>query len=357
MQGKRNSTMDIVKAIGIISIVMGHCCYSIMIPALNVSVGEFVYSYHLMVFFFVAGFFYKREYHEHPEQYIGKRLLKLGGMLFLYNTVFTLLHNTLVSVKMISSTEHYSISKMVSCIVQSLLMKYTEELLGACWFLPMFFIGTALFAIAFSKAEKSKKPEYWHKSICILFAAVALYANSRELTWEYWIQTSILAVPIMYIGYFAKQKWDKLDKGITWYETILSAAVILGILNRMPGSIELSVNQILHPVLFYPVTLLGIYFCIGLAKILGKNPYTEKFFSLVGKESFHIMALHFLGFKIVDRIYSAVYGITDAEKIGKFPHSDYGLHISYVIAGVLIPLCLITLLRKVQKYGHFVKEM
>lgn len=91
--------MDIVKAIGIISIVMGHCCYSIMIPALNVSVGEFVYSYHLMVFFFVAGFFYKREYHEHPEQYIGKRLLKLGGMLFLYNTVFTLLHNTLVSLK------------------------------------------------------------------------------------------------------------------------------------------------------------------------------------------------------------------------------------------------------------------
>ena len=112
------------------------------------------------------------------------------------------------------------------------------------------FIGTALFAIAFSKAEKSKKPEYWHKIICILFAAVALYANSRELTWEYWIQTSILAVPIMYIGYFAKQKWDKLDKGITWYGTILSAAVILGILNRMPGSIELSVNQILHPVLF-----------------------------------------------------------------------------------------------------------
>ena len=44
MQGKRNSTMDIVKAIGIISIVMGHCCYSIMIPALNVSVGEFVYK-------------------------------------------------------------------------------------------------------------------------------------------------------------------------------------------------------------------------------------------------------------------------------------------------------------------------
>lgn len=52
--------MDIVKAIGIISIVMGHCCYSIMIPALNVSVGEFVYSYHLMVFFFVAGFLQKR---------------------------------------------------------------------------------------------------------------------------------------------------------------------------------------------------------------------------------------------------------------------------------------------------------
>ena len=49
--------------------------------------------------------------------------------------------------------------------------------------------------------------------------------------------------------------------------------------------------------------------------------------------------------------------VSDAEKIGKFPHSDYSLHISYVIAGVLIPLCLITLVRKIQKYGHFVKEM
>ena len=156
MQGKRNSTMDIVKAIGIISIVMGHCCYSIMIPALNVSVGEFVYSYHLMVFFFVAGFFYKREYHEHPEQYIGKRLLKLGSMLFLYNTVFTLLHNTLVSVKMISSTEHYSISKMVSCIVQSLLMKYTEELLGACWFLPMFLSEQHCLRLHSAKQKKVK---------------------------------------------------------------------------------------------------------------------------------------------------------------------------------------------------------
>ncbi len=116
------------------------------------------------------------------------------------------------------------------------------------------------------KQKKAKKPEYWHKIICILFAAVALYANSRELTWEYWIQTSLLAVPVMYIGYFAKQKWDVLDKTVTWYGTILSAAVILGILNRMPGSIELSVNQILHPALFYPVTLLGIYFCMGLAK-------------------------------------------------------------------------------------------
>ena len=236
-------------------------------------------------------------------------------------------------------------------------MKYTEELLGACWFLPMFFIGTALFAIAFSKAEKSKKPEYWHKIICILFAAVALYANSRELTWEYWIQTSILAVPIMYIGYFAKQKWDKLDKGITWYGTILSAAVILGILNRMPGSIELSVNQILHPVLFYPVTLLGIYFCIGLAKILGKNPYTENFSHWSEKKAFTLWHCIFLDLRSWIVFIQQCMALQMLKKIGKFPHSDYSLHISYVIAGVLIPLCLITLVRKIQKYGHFVKEM
>ncbi len=149
--------MDIVKAIGIISIVMGHCCYSIMIPALNVSVGEFVYSYHLMVFFFVAGFFFTKEDTMSTRNSISASgFLKLGGMLFLYNTVFTLLHNTLVSVKMISSTEHYSISKMVSCIVQSLLMKYTEELLGACWFLPMFLSEQHCLRLHSAKQKKVK---------------------------------------------------------------------------------------------------------------------------------------------------------------------------------------------------------
>ena len=36
------------------------------------------------------------------------------------------------------------------------------------------------------------------------------------------------------------------------------------------GMIELSVNQIMHPALFYPVTVIGILFCLCLAEGIKK---------------------------------------------------------------------------------------
>mgnify|MGYP006976126783 CR=1 FL=1 len=299
-----------------------------------------------MVFFFAAGFFYKKEYAEHPEQYIGKRLVKLGGMLFTYNTVFVFLHNIFADLKMVENTQYYGIKDIVRCIIQSILMRYTEGLLGTCWFLPMFFIGTALFALAFSQIEKRKKSVYAHMMSCMLFIVIALYANMKELTGDYWIQTSLLAVPVMYVGYFCREKWNVIEKWITWYGTILSAAIILGVLSLKIGSIELSVNLIINPVLFYPVTFLGIYFCMGAADLLNKNKYLSKCFSVIGKESFHIMALHFLGFKIVDIIYSKIHGINDIETISKFPHADYGLQWIYLFAGIIIPLGIVILFRQ-----------
>ena len=51
--------MDIIKAIGIISSVIGHGCWKI--TRLNILIGPFVYSYHLMIFFIVSGFLYNED--------------------------------------------------------------------------------------------------------------------------------------------------------------------------------------------------------------------------------------------------------------------------------------------------------
>lgn len=346
MENNRNSLMDVARGIGILSIVIGHCCYGLEIPFIHVKLGEFVYSYHLMIFFFVSGFFFKKEYVKELDKYIGKRLCKFISMLWTYNFIFVLLHNFLVDKGMISSIEIYKMSDIVSMGIRGILMKYTEELLGACWFLPMFFIGIALFAVLFSLIENNfgNKKLWGHFSVIIISALLGLYANVRGLKWEYEIQTSILAIPVIYMGYIGRQYWNEIKKRITWYGTIISFIFIVIILKLNIGIIELSVNSIINQELFYPVTIAGIYFCIGLANIINKCKLTETIFAKMGKNSFHIMALHFCGFKIVDYIYARMNEITDTVQTGRFPHSEFGLHWTYVIFSIIFSLIIVKLL-------------
>ena len=62
----RSAYWDIVKGFGIIAIVLGHC---------GIFAGGFVYLFHMALFFFVTGYFYREEqYGDEPFRYFGTRL-------------------------------------------------------------------------------------------------------------------------------------------------------------------------------------------------------------------------------------------------------------------------------------------
>ena len=56
----RDNTIDIVKAIGIIFVVIGHCC---AIPrhggdvSWQIYICDYIYTFHMPLFFFVSGYF------------------------------------------------------------------------------------------------------------------------------------------------------------------------------------------------------------------------------------------------------------------------------------------------------------
>ena len=92
-------------------------------------------------------------------------------------------------------------------------------------------------------------------------------------------------------------------------------------------------------VMFYIITTTGIVFCLTLAKFLIKIPIIKNIFSIIGKHSFAIMALHFVFIKSVDVIYSYFINETRPEIIGKWITSyPNKLFIAYLIAGTLIPV-------------------
>ena len=81
-----NQAFSIMKGIAIISVVLGHCTTNSRIEA-------FVNQYHLAVFFFVAGFFFKEKYVVTPMDFIWKKVKRLYVPFVVAGIGCLLLHN------------------------------------------------------------------------------------------------------------------------------------------------------------------------------------------------------------------------------------------------------------------------
>lgn len=86
VEQKENShVFSIMKGLGIIFVVVGHTSYS--------PVHNFVYLFHLAVFYFVAGYFFKDKYIDDKLLFLWKKIKSLWFPLIGYGIVFMLLHN------------------------------------------------------------------------------------------------------------------------------------------------------------------------------------------------------------------------------------------------------------------------
>ncbi|MBB5336885.1 acyltransferase family protein [Pectinatus brassicae] len=79
----RDKYWDIIKALGIIAVVLGHIGI----------LGYFVSLYHLVLFFFVAGYFYNEKYSTNLFNFFAKKLERLWWPTFKYTCFFTIFHN------------------------------------------------------------------------------------------------------------------------------------------------------------------------------------------------------------------------------------------------------------------------
>lgn len=336
MKKERIVLVDMLKCIGIVSIVIGHGMA--VSPFLNLPLGAFVQNYHIMIFLFVAGFLFSEKNAQKPISYIYNRFKKLMWLTIVFSFIFILLHNCFCSLNMIDSS-YYSFSDMLNKFGLSMIWFHMETLLGTFWFIPMFFFATAIFAIMFSIARATKKPVYLHLFFILLTMTAGLLLNVYHITiigpWH--IQISLLGIPIIYLGYFVKLYWNKLEKYFTGGETLL-ALFLLILINKYVGWNDLASNHILNPYLFYPVSIVAIGFCIGLAKLFSRSKTTTEICCYIGKHSFDIMALHFMSFKLIDIIYGAITN-AQASAISRFPQA-FDLNYLYVIVGIVLPLLI-----------------
>lgn len=191
----------------------------------------------------------------------------------------------------------------------------------------------------------------FHIIFCTITLIIGCYANINQLYWPYHVQTSLVGIPIIYVGWIYI-KWRKNRNIITnfniFFSTLFSFILIyLILLYEDFQGIELSVNRIINPTTFYLLTFLGIIFCTGIAHYIEKIKTIKKIISSIGKNSFHIMALHFFCFKLVDICYGT-YIQADAAVIENFPYA-FSVPIIYYFVGTVFPILFISVIRLLRK--------
>ena len=76
---KENAQMSILKGVAIVSVVAGHTCYWSV---------QYVYMYHLAVFFFVSGYLYDEEkYGNNVSGLFAARMQSTMPIYLLYNLI------------------------------------------------------------------------------------------------------------------------------------------------------------------------------------------------------------------------------------------------------------------------------
>ena len=345
---------NIVKGIGILAIVLGHS---------GSAATAFVYLWHVPLFYFVTGYHYNEaKYARDPFGYLGRRIGSTWPKFMLYAVIAVLFHNVLVRGGVYPPEAMYSPGQHVTAVLLAFPYGLSETVMGPLWFVPSWVLAAFLFGLCVWAGERGKPAFGEAVTACavLCMGALGTWLVVRGHTLQYNLQTSFLCVPLFWSAWMLRRfAGERIARcftaraGLPWAVTILTALILLTCNHFGHIFFDIKANQV-PGLIFYPVTLLGIGFCLSLAASLRQVPVLRRLFSLFGQYSFDIMGMHFLIFKLIDicwvRMQAGPGAVSQgaavlAEGLAAFPCGFvHPLGPVYRLLGMFVPLGLCLLL-------------
>ncbi|MDY6933319.1 MAG: acyltransferase family protein [Spirochaetota bacterium] len=331
----RYKHMDLMKALGIIYVVIGHT---------QPPIRTFIYLFHMALFFFVSGYFYSDKYTSNPIVLIKKRIKTLYFPFLRYELLFLLLHNILYKLNLYDintgyrvSVTQYTKSNIFEEIFSIATFWNREQLLGVFWFFTVLFLVNIIFCFTRYVILNlfRVKNEYIIFVIILCFFIVGNLLTFHSVYLPRGLNNAFVALLIYYFGFLYK----KIEHSIPFNFYLSISCILMLFLNTLYGKVSLGQNTYLSPVFFITNSILGIYFNLHLAKILSSKDM--KLLYYIGENTIIIMALHFLCFKLINLLQIYIYN-HPIEMIAKFPVLDgsNGWWILYTIVGIFIPVSM-----------------
>lgn len=355
---QRDNSIDIMRGIGIILVVLGHT---------STAFNNWIYLFHVPLFFIISGYCFKEEDDLHVVPRIIKKIKSLYLPYLIYGVAFVLLNNLFIKIGFyctqdspyLSSINNLKIASFYSCkdifveTLKILLFVGGTPMSGPMWFLRVMFLSSLIYLFLYmaSKRVFANKNDVFRLIGSLLLSALGFVLSFFKIT----LYANIGSVFSSIIFYEAGLWLKRLNiKSKVYYFTAFPAILVIVLIGFF-FKFDLGNNQISNLAVFYVVCLSGWFLVRAIALVLNKC-FMRWALSLIGRCSLHIMCLHLLSFKIVSLIYILITR-SNFIYLACYPVIDNCiLSFPYVAIGVFIPLLFSVCLRKIIHYIYLLNN-
>lgn len=366
-----NYQFKILYAIGITFVVMGHCTDGSYAGFGLFTEWFHLYSFHVGLFVFCSGYFYKDASHKNIWAYIWKKIKTFIIPLYVWNALYAVMVYFLAKRGFTIGGE-VSLSKLlIEPITSGHQFAYN---MGGWFVIPLFMIET--FNVIVRKAvdrivlckQGNRNCEFF---ICVFYLLLGIGGNclaQKGLNTGWWLVLvrMLYLLPFFGIGALYKRVLEKYDTvcSTVYFTVIMSVQlVIILVCGKLPVYIPSWCNAFPEgPVLPIVEGCLGIAFWLRAAKVIEPILGRNKLVLLIADNTFSIMIHQFLGFMFIKTVFALLYRAGwcadfnwEAYKSDiwyhYFPKGMEQSGILYIAAGLFIPIVVQICCSKMRNIG------
>ncbi len=349
-----NRTFGLLSALAILMIVAGHAGYDIL------TVGGLFpyYSFHVPLFLFISGYFYRKEEEEKPLLYVKKKAKRLLLPYFIWNLVYGVVSLALRTFGGFSMGDGISLK---SLFLDPFLHGYQFIYNFAAWFVPALFLIEMMNLCMRMILGKLRLDREWlilSGSLAVGVAVVQLSIGGHVWGLYKTVGRILFLYPCFQMGRFYKEKLEAHDRigNLPYFAVVIGIQVLLHLCcNGLAYSSVWCTGFANGPVIPYVTVVSGVAFWLRTAKILAPLCGGDRrggFFLYLGRNTYAVMMHHIMAFMLVKMILAGIAAHTgylaDFDFTEFYGNIDYyylvkgseAFKMVYLAAGVALPLLL-----------------
>lgn len=369
---KRDTRITIAKALGIIMVVFAHTDGRGL-------AGEFVYEFHMPLFFICAGYFFSLKFLNNEGEFVKRRFKGLYVPFVKWSVFFLIIHNLMFKIGILNEqfgnwkngvthpyTWHQAQQRLWNIIFS--MGGYDEFLAGAFWFFRGLFVASILFLIMyklgvwtanrFSRHDISAMQRHGRlfqrtrmayiiaAGVSVVVFALSAWKSAEGLKIVTLVQggyRDLMGCCFFGIGFMLKPVLNKMRFNLL--TDAVMAGVIIAFIIYLPANMTYKAN--LQQCLSLPIpAMCGFFLTYDISCRLDKlreGNLIRRFLIFCGDNTLIVFVLHICAYKLVSAWKIMYYGLPWGQigcHMTIHEYADDWFWIPYTVVGVGVPLLL-----------------